>query len=444
VLLCNITKENILDQLKLFGAVSQFIQFVMLFFGFTACYAGAIFAAIKLGGVVAAFGASLTTGAFAKIGGLAAKGLMRSASGKIGGFLVKTGEKLQEKVGVGGMFGWRSWISQKIGGRVQEVGKRMIERRYGLEASAIKERIGAIDEQLRKETDPTKIQNLTSQLAQLVKRYQNNPYVLKSINEEIGRMSPLSFGKIARDANALQALANPEVPQETREKVIDRIEKLRKDDLKKMAGDANWLSIIKNLSPDVADALVEKIGKELKETDGLEIISKDEVRDIIPQLPENLQKTLNNVTKGFLNALLEKNLENISNAMSTWDEDVWLKLGNTEKINHLFKPRLTNEEMKTVILQTIRKSKNRGIFVTAASRENMGGLLRKTFASMSEQEINDLKNLLNPQDKASLDTIILEEREYQKQQQPQQLEIPFEEGTQAKEGPQQLSFDFGG
>jgi hypothetical protein len=429
VILCNITKENILAQVS----AGDLMQFIMLFLGFTICYAGSIKVAVSLGGFVAAWAKGIAAGVLLGIGGLAAKGLFTLSQGAVGNILAQAGGKIEEKVGVGGTLGWRTWVGQKIGKGLRERGEKMIKRRYGLEAEAVKGTIGGIDEQLRRITDPAQIQNLTSQLAQLVQRYKGNDYILASVNEAIRGMSPYSASKILASVENLRALASPDVPQETREAIIGLVEKLRKGDLKRMAGEAEWLRALGEISPDVADVFLDRFSKEFKETDGLEIISKVG----ISQLPENFRRTIDSITKGFIQALSERNIENISNAIASWEESVLLQPEITEKLKQLFVTApFTDKEKINIILEAIKKSKNREAFVIAASREKMGGFLRKMFASLTDEEIRNLENLLREEYRDTLDTIILEELEHQEQKWRKLLE----EGGQREEGgPQQLS-----
>jgi hypothetical protein len=406
VLLGNILKENVFVQIMGAGSLNKisFDEYIILFILLIGWYLFAIRITVKLSGAVGAFAKGIATALLLTVGGIAAKGVITATQGTVGGILKKTGRGIEERVGMGGIFGWRSWVGQKIGKPVREIGEKMIERRYGFEAEGVKGKIAKIDEQLRTTTDEKQIQNLTSQISQLVQQYKGNDYVLKSINESIKKMSPYSASKILASAENLKAFASPDVPQETREAVIGLVDKLRRGDLRKMAGDTVWLSALKEISPDVADAFVDKIGKDLKETDGLEIISKDEVRKLIPQLPENLRKTLNSVTKGFINALLEKNIEQISNAMASWDENVWVP-ENTEKINNILRSQLSEDEMKISILETIRKTENRSAIIRGALREAPGGPLRTILGRLTDKERDELKKLLTPQDQATFEAI---------------------------------------
>jgi hypothetical protein len=401
VILGNVLKENTLAQI----GTPEFIEFVILLFLLGSWYIISIRIAVKLSGAVGVFAKGLATSLLAIPGLLAARAVLNLGQGAVGRILTRIGESIQNKVGVGGRFGWKSWVGQKIGARTREIGEKMLERRYGFETEAVKGAIGRIDEQLRRTTDPTQIQNLTSQITKLFQQYKGNDYVLKSINESIKKISPDSAVKILASSENLKAFASSDVPQETKETIIGLVDKLRKGDLRKMVGDAAWLSALKEISPDVADAFVDKIGKEFKETDGLEIISKDEIREIIPRLPENLRKTLNSITKGFVNALLDKNIENISNAMASWDKDIWVP-ENTEKINNILRSQLSEDEIKASVLETIRKTENRGAIIRGALKEGEGGPLNTILRRMTDQEIEGIKGLLTPQDQAALNSIL--------------------------------------
>jgi hypothetical protein len=384
----------------------KLVQFVVLFLLLISWYLISIIIANRISRSLGTLAKGIATAILLALGGVAGKLLLTATQGTIGGVLSNIGKKIEEGVGVGGRFGWRSWVGQKIGRPIKETGEEMIKKRYGLETEAIKTRISNIDEQLRKTTDPGQIQKLTSQLYQLVQQYKGNDYVLKSINESIKRMSPYSASKILASDENLRALGSSDVPQETREAVIGLVDKLRKGDLKKMAGEARWMSTLREISPDVTHTFIEKISKEFKETDVLDIISKDEIRGFISKLEkdDNLRKTLNNVSKGFINALLERNIEQISNAMASWDKDIWTP-ENTEKINNVLKSQLSEDEIKASILETIRKTENRSAMIRGALREAAGGPLRTILGRLTDKERDELKKLLTPQDQATLEAI---------------------------------------
>jgi hypothetical protein len=386
--------------------LSKLVQFVVLFLLLIGWYLISIIIANRISRSLGTLAKGIATAILLALGGVAGKLLLTATQGTIGGVLSNIGKKIEERVGVGGAFGWRSWVGQKIGRPIKETGEEMIKRRYGLETEAIKTRISNIDEQLRKTTDPGQIQKLTSQLHQLVQQYKGNDYVLKSINESIKRMSLYSAAKILASDENLRALGSSDVPQETREAVIGLVDKLRKGDLKKMAGEARWMSTLREISPDIAHTFIEKISKEFKETDVLDIISKDEIRGFISKLEkdDNLRKTLNNVSKGFINALLERNIEQISNAMASWDKDIWTP-ENTEKINNVLKSQLSEDEIKASILETIRKTENRSAMIRGALREAAGGPLRTILGRLTDKERDELKKLLTPQDQATLEAI---------------------------------------
>jgi len=101
VLLCNITKENILAQI----GEGDFMQFIMLFLGFTVCYAGSLKVAVSLGGFAAAWAKGIATAFLLAIGGATAKGILGATQGTVGEILKKAGGKIEEKVGVGGVLG---------------------------------------------------------------------------------------------------------------------------------------------------------------------------------------------------------------------------------------------------------------------------------------------------------------------------------------------------
>jgi hypothetical protein len=409
VILGNVLKTSILAQVVGFGQTSttvSFDQFIILFIILIGWYLISIRIAVKLSGAAGSFAKAFATGALLTVGAITAKGIMTATQGTVGGILSKVGGNLQERVGAGGTFGWRSWVGQKIGKPIKETGEKMIERRYGIEAEAVKGRIGSIDEQLRKTTDQGQIQNLTSQMSQLIKQYKGNDHVLKSLNESIKRMHPYSASKIIASSENFEALTGPDVPQETREVIIGLKDKLRKSDWEKIVGDRKWLETVKKASPDVADAYIEEMREKIKEKDALGIISKDDIRDFIGQLgkDDNLRKAFNSMTKGFANALLEKNIENISNAMASWDKDIWIP-ENTEKINNILKSQLSEDEIKASIVGAIRRTENRSAIIRGALKEDPNGPLRTILGRLTDKERDDLKRLLTSQDQATFEAI---------------------------------------
>jgi chorismate mutase len=522
VLLCNITKENILANINLVN-LNDFVQYVMLFLGFGTCYALSIHAAVSLGGGAAAWARGIATTALFTVGGAAAGAFMYYTKGKAGQFMARMGKAIEEKVGTGGLLGLRSLISQRFGRTIREKGEEWIKARYGVDAEAAKLQVESINEQLKRATDPAQIANLAGQLTKLVQQFRGNDYVLKSINESLKGMSSESAakilsqqgflqiigepettqetraaiaelirkvsaedagrlasnqsflqatasqqapeeirkataelirkvsaedagrlasnqsflqatasqqapeeirkatadlirkvsaedaGRLASNQSFLQATASQQAPEEIRKATAELIDKLRKSNFRARMNDANWVQNLQNLSPEFIDAVAERIEKDFKEGDVIDFMTDPARIGAIQNLPQ-LRDRLNRASKGFLEAVINQNVNEAANALSLLSRDFWREPGSTTKIHQILqnRPQL-QPHIKDIVLQTINKSEDRESLITAAARENRGGPFRTIFASLSDQEIKSVENLLKPEFRDLFDTVILEE-----------------------------------
>lgn len=405
VLLGNILKENTLEQID---QNISWVNFVILLFTIGTWYALSIKIAINLSGKVGALAKSLSSGLLLLLGGLATRGLWGLAKPGVGKFLAKTGEKLQQKVGAGGPFGWRSWVGQKIAKRMKGAGEKMIKERYEYEAEWTKSQIASISEQLRKETDQSRIQQLNSQLINLAQRYKDNSFMIKNIGEAIAGMDHRALAKIVQDSAALQSLTGANAPQEIREAVIRQINNLRGTDLMSMLRDNNWRQNFGNLDAEIQRSFADRISQALNTGQALELLSDANVRDyILGQLQPGapLRSAIDSITGGFVEALAQKNIENISSALAGLDKSVWGKY--SRQIHDILNSQLEREDLvKTAILETIRGTnpENRGEIIRAAYRD-LTNPLRNTFGNFSPAEMEEIKNLLTPTEQAVFDAL---------------------------------------
>ncbi|GIW67192.1 MAG: hypothetical protein KatS3mg096_060 [Candidatus Parcubacteria bacterium] len=405
VILGNALKENTLGQIQAQSVKSDLIEFMMLLLMLEGWYIISIIIANKISKGAANLGKAAATAAMLTVGGLTTKGLMSAVGPRIGNILSKTGGEVEERFAGRGFLG--SWVSQKIGKPVKKAGEDMLKRRYELEAKAIKSRISTIDEQLRREKDPEKQAKLTDQLVQLTKRYENVPYVLKQINEEIGKMSRMSFEKIATNKDAISLLAGADKPQELREKVISQVDKLSKGTLRNILGDRELLEVWSKLSLDVSNAFIDKLGKELSDADVIEQLTKEEIRNLIPGLPGNFQKAINRLSKGFVEAATKKDLEAVSNALASLSEDVWRQPENIDKALRGYE--LNDQEIKESLKNALTRSTKPEIIINTLRSAPKGDPIRRTLSLLTDTEINEIERILTPQLKNKLETIILEE-----------------------------------
>jgi hypothetical protein len=375
----NIVRENVFAQLKTGNITADmsdsvpaelvknkeskagfngFVQFILIYVLLAMWYLFSINVANNLSRGVAKMAAGIAVTGLSLMGGLAAAGFMAASRGAIGNVLTKAGSALEQKVGVGGAFGWRSLVGQKIGRPTREIGERMLEKRYALDAAAVRSRIKNIDRELRTTTDPAKERLLLNQLSNLIKQFQNNPYVLRNIQEELKTISPYSAGKMLSDPTILQVLGSPQAPLEARATVIDLIDKVKGGDLRKMTNDINWLNVLPLLSPDAQNAISEKIQREFDETDVIQFVSDINRLNLLrdPRF-QNLKQRLNRISRGFVEGLITGTIDDISEALSRLSESFWEYPKISRNLYDVFKTQgFGPNNIQKIFLETIEKS----------------------------------------------------------------------------------------
>jgi hypothetical protein len=379
----NIVRENVFAQLANISSptagdlsanegINLFVQFILIYFLLTIWYIFSINVANNLSRGVAKMAAGIAVTGLSLIGGLAATGLMAASGTTVGKVLTKTGGALEEKVGAGGTLGWRSWVGQKIGKPTREMGEKMLEKRYNLDAAAARSRIKNIDREIAKTTDPTKEKLLLNQFGNLIKQFQNNPYVLKNIQEELKTTSTYLGGKILSEPTILMTLGGPQSSIEARETVIDLINKTKDSDLKKIINDISWLNIFPLLSNDVQNAILEKMQKEFNETDAIQFVSDTKKLNLLrdPRF-QNLRQRLNMISKGFVDGLITGTVDNISDALSQFSENFWEYPKISKNIYDIFKTQgFSSDNIQKIFLETIEKSPpNRQITIIRSIRK---------------------------------------------------------------------------
>jgi len=370
VLLCNITKENILANINL-ANLNDFVQYVMLYVGFTACYAGSIYAAVNLGGGAAAWAKGIATTALLTAGGAAAGAFMYYTKGKAGQFMTRMGKAIEEKVGTGGPLGLRSLISQRFGKAIREKGEEWIKARYGVDAEAAKARVEAINQQLQRTTDPAQIANLTGQLTKLVQQYRNNDYVLNQIREAIRGMSPISAGKLLSDSGFLKEMAGSKASYEDIESIIELINKAKERDVRNLANDISFLNNLQGLAPQVIEAFGERVGQVFRERDVIDFMSDPNRINAIQAVNlAPLRDSLNKASRGFLEAVIHQNVNEAANALSLLSRDFWQEPGSIRKIYDILgaQTRLLNKR-EDILLSALQQSSERKEILRAALRE---------------------------------------------------------------------------
>jgi hypothetical protein len=144
---------------------------------------------------------------------------------------------------------------------------------------------------------------------------------LEIFKKKLKTISPYSAGKMLSDPTILQVLGSPQAPLEARATVIDLIDKVKGGDLRKMTNDINWLNVLPLLSPDVQNAISEKIQREFDETDVIQFVSDINRLNLLrdPRF-QNLKQRLNRISRGFVEGLITGTIDDISEALSRLSE----------------------------------------------------------------------------------------------------------------------------
>jgi hypothetical protein len=389
VILGNVLSNNTITQVT----GDSIVQFIFLMAMLTYWYLYSIKIANGMAGKAAAIAKGAAKTALVGIGTFALGKILYMSGGKVGNFLKNTATKLENRLGTGGTLGWRSWVGQKIVQPTKKAGEGLIERRYRLEAATAKERIATIDEQLKKTTDPGQIQALTSQLSQLIQKYQGNDYVLKSINEHLRGMSSSSAAKILQQQGFLQIMTDPQTSQETQEAIAELIKKvsakdadtlisnqaflqtagsqqshaviqeataelinkLKKSNFKSRMNDLNWIQGLQNanISPEVINAIKDRIDQDFKEEDVIDFMSDSARINAINNLPQ-IKNSLNKASKNFLDAVIKTNANAAADALSKLGKNFWHQTdGISNKIHQILQNKFSQADIENTLLGAI-------------------------------------------------------------------------------------------
>jgi chorismate mutase len=295
---------------------------------------GSLKVAVSLGGIAAAWAKGIATTFLFTVGGALAGGLLYAGRGKAGQIMAGIGKAIEERVGIGGIGGWRSLVSQRFGRAIRERGERLIKERYEADAEAAKLRVESINKQLERTTNPAQIANLTSQLNRLIQQFRGNDYVLKNINESIRNMSSKSAAKILTQQPFLQMMTDPQTSQETKEAIAGLIRKVSVEDAGRLASNQAFLQatasqqspeeiqkataeLIRKVSAKNADALISTqtflqtaAGQQAPE------VIREATAELIDKLRKSNFKTrmndtnwvqnLQNLSQEFINAVAER------------------------------------------------------------------------------------------------------------------------------------------
>jgi hypothetical protein len=321
VILGNILKENTLAQIK----AESFVEFIVLLFMLGSWYIISIRIAVKLSGAVGAFAKRLAIAALLTVGGIAAGGLMAAARGTVGGILYKVGGGLQNKVGVGGMFGWRSRIFHMTES-MKGIGGKMLED----QAKRLEKELEYLSWQLAQAAqtgNQQQIQKTSNQFADFIRRHQN--LFAKDISKGIDEK--LSIKTIQRimetDPQSLQTIVSQIQDQKIKNSFIDKLEKAAdKGTLRKMAQqyadlflDANF----RQFDPDIQKVFTKSIKNNFTEEDVLKILKDQKISGQIDKLHTNVIQSFGRAAQDFVNGIINQNVNTLANAISRFRGEFW-------------------------------------------------------------------------------------------------------------------------
>jgi hypothetical protein len=327
VLLGNVLKENVLGHS---GPAENLTEFLILFVIIMAWYIISIRIAVKLSGAIGVFAKSFATGLLAIPGVWAAKKVMKLAKEAIGGALRRISESIQNKVGVGGIFGWRSRIFH-LAESMKGVGGKMLEDRAKQLEKELEYLAGQLT-QAAQTGNQQQIQKASSQFADFIRKHQNlfTKDISKGIDEK------LSIKTIQRimetDPQSLQKIASQIKDQKIKDSYIDKLEK---------AADKKTLRIIMSKHPnffekktfqgldqDIQRVFADSIRTQLSESDALNLVLQ--TRQQIKNFHTAIIDALNRQTKGFVKAYISKNVNQIASALADFKSDTWDQFNTIE------------------------------------------------------------------------------------------------------------------
>jgi len=334
VILGNVVNNNVLEQSEV-RTMDDLFQFFITLFILIGWYIVSLVVTRRITKGVSKFAEAVATGILLAIGAIGAGLALRFGGGAIGTTLRKAGETVVEKTPTTRFTGWVGGLGQ----RMQNIGQQMVERRYKSEADLAGAKMNLYRERLARETDERKIAVTTTNMANLLQKFKNNPYVLGTITNQIDKMSKKDFDKIATNTDAISALLNPDLPDEAIEKIRKKVTDLPDKTKLKILTDENLLSIyqqsakikadfLEEISKIESDKMIEALGQAKSET--IQQITKD----------SELQNAINKSTKGLYSALVKGEVKAVANSLLNIGEDAFKKFGHIQSIARQVNPEI--------------------------------------------------------------------------------------------------------
>lgn len=283
--------EALLDFLAVFGFVIGW-------------YLISIKVAISLSGKIGETAKFLAIGALGGMGLMAARGALYATGGKVGGALKRGGSYLQGKVGQGGVLGWRSFISQKIGKPIQETGEKLIQRRYETTAQGIQSNLTSLGEKMVKTTDPQEIDKIRKEVLKTYQGIKDNPYLLNKFNEWFSGLRPDVAGKMIKSPEFVETFTSSKTDIKTREAFRNLLGNLSEEDIDEISKNKNLLLMFKNAPQDIRKVFANQLKRAPSET----LSNLIENHELLESLSEEALQVL----RGEMRRLPRKSLDKIS------------------------------------------------------------------------------------------------------------------------------------
>lgn len=409
------TFERMISAASTDDLTNDLLHFIIALIFMASWYLIAIRISVSLSGEVGNLGKLAATKFLTGLGVIAASGLGYLSMGKVGKMLQSAGRWVEQRVGPGGVLGIGTWIHQNLGTRIKGTGEKLIEKRYKDEAEIVQGRISTLEERLKSEKDPQKIQKLDQEFNSLIDKYKNVPYVFRKISENIGKMDSKAFNNL--EINTFKKLGSPTTPQELRNGLVVQMGKMSKGDVNKRLKDINFLQALDTMASDVQEAFSNQVAEKTSTEDVLEILADDGRRNFFLNLAADntLRKSINKASEGLFEAILIKDIEKIAEIFASQGPKFWR---NTDKLKTVFnKLGYTQQDVENLLNKAFftADSSSRTNIINAALQEHaLGktGLIVPWLQNLYQQDPQSLVNVLNivkPQEQAAAISIFRSE-----------------------------------
>jgi hypothetical protein len=340
-----------------------FVQFILIYVLLAMWYLFSINVASNLSRGVAKMAAGIAFTGLSLMGGFAARRLMTASRGVVGNVLTKAGRALQKKVGVGGAFGWRSRMFQ-VAGSVKNIGQKMLKGRE----EQIEQQLNYLAGQLNQAINPQQIQRLSTQFADLIRNHQN--LFAHTISTGINQMDIKGIRNIMQyNPQSLQTIAAQIRDQGIKDSFIDKLEKaLDKKTLRMiMSQHPNFFEqqTFQGLDPAIQRVFADSIRTQLSESDALNLVLQ--TRQQMRNFHNAIRDALNRQTRGFVEAFIRRNVNQIASALADFKSDTWDQFNTIEFFRALRDQKLAGH-IPGIYAAAIQNSENPLAIIRAITR----------------------------------------------------------------------------